>query len=72
MLFKIKIGFCIVKTDIFHHLPQQFHIVWNFTVFHIVSNEVAKGSSEIFMPWVRQKTPGIGEHAHKTAKQSEI
>lgn len=69
---KIKIAFRIVEADVLDHIAQEVHIVRYFSVYNVVSEHIAQGTTEIFMAHIRQETPGVGQHAHKPAEQSEI
>lgn len=41
----------VVKTDISHHAPGEILILWQQTSLNFVSQQIAKDTAKIFVPW---------------------
>ena len=57
--------------DILNHFSKQSHIGRDQAVFNIVPQQVAEDPAKIFMPWKREKTPGIGQHPYELTQESQ-
>lgn len=53
---KLKVCFRIVVGNILDDTTNKVKVHWHFAVFHILSEQIAHDSSEIFVTWVRQET----------------
>ena len=51
---------------------DQGFVVGKFSFFHVVAEQIAQHTAEILMPWKRHEGTGVGNHAHKTRKQTGI
>ncbi|MEY4114003.1 MAG: hypothetical protein RLZ76_696, partial [Bacteroidota bacterium] len=43
----IEVSFCISVANILHHRPNPAFVVWNDSIDHVLSKQVAKDSPEI-------------------------
>lgn len=57
----------VIKTNIFHHRPQQFDICGCFTISHPTADHLAQDSAKIFMASIRKEAAAIGQHTHEAA-----
>lgn len=71
-LIKAEVFPGIVVADIFHHLPQPLFIRRQFAIGHILTNKVAKDSSEVFMAGKGKETPAVRQHAHKATENPHV
>ena len=54
-LIKLEITSGVVVRDVFHHTSKDFHIVGQQALFHIITQEVAKDTTEILMTRIAQE-----------------
>jgi len=41
-------------------------VVWQFTAFDVLANDVTKNPAKVFVARIRHERPGIGDHADET------
>lgn len=51
-LIELEIIACIVIADILNHSRQALHVVRQQSLLHVVSKQVAKQATEIFVAWI--------------------
>ena len=57
ILVNLKIVFCVVEADVFHHLSHQFQVVGDQPVFDVVAEDIAQDAAEVLVPRIGQETP---------------
>lgn len=71
-IWKLEKLLGIVIGDIPYNFPDPFHIVWQKTCLNVISQDIAKDPSVIFMSWEGQKASAVRQHAHRTAQESHV
>ena len=71
ILVELEIVLGVVVGNVLNHTRETFHIVWQQTLLHIVSEQVAKQTSEILMARVAQERAAVGKHSDKAAEESK-
>lgn len=51
MMGEPEVGFSVMVTDIPNHFADEALVIGQFAVFHILSNEITKQTTEVFVSW---------------------
>ena len=70
-LIELEISSCVVVGNVLYHLAQQFAIVGQQPLLHIVAKEVAEDAAEILVARIAQERARVSQHAYETAQQAE-
>ena len=54
-LIKLEITSGVVVRDVLHHTSKNFHIVGQQALFHIITQEVAKDTTEVVVTCVGEE-----------------
>ena len=67
--FEILLGVAIGHA--FNQLADEVHFAGRqFAVHHVGADQVAQDAAEIFVTWIGEEAPGVGQHTYKAAQQT--
>lgn len=70
--WQLQILLCIPIADVLNEPSQQPVVIGQLTPHHVLPDDVAKNSTEIFVARVRHERPRIGHHADKPREQAGV
>ena len=70
-LIELEIATGIVVADVFDHLTQELAVVRQQTLLHIVAQQVAENTTEVFMTRIAQERTAVGKHTNKATQQAK-
>ena len=68
---KLEVVLGIVVADVFHHAVEAFFVIGKQSLLHIIAQQIAEQSAEIFMTGIRQERATVGQHTHEATQQSK-
>ena len=65
VIVKLKIIDGIVITDVLDHFPNKRNVIGDQPFSNVFCHHITQYSSEVFVPWKRQKASTVCEHSYK-------
>ena len=64
-LIELKIVLGVVVGDVLNHAAQQFAVVRQQALLHIITQQIAENATEVLVTRIAEERTAVGEHAHE-------
>lgn len=62
MVWEPKVGDCVVVANVSDHVADEAFVVREFSVFDVLTDDVAEQAAEVFVTWEGEEGARVGEH----------
>ena len=71
MVWEVEVGDGVVVADVSDEVAEEDGIIWEFSVFDILADDVAEQAAEVFVTREGKEGAGIGEHADEVREETD-